>query len=179
LSLIRNKRIVIDLKQFFINSFDVTLLKSIKEIRAMPLPAKEIELVEDVLQKFNMVRREDMIAGSKRFYQILFQREPKLRALFRDDLTGQGMKFMTTLQTIVAALKDKDLLNSRLKLLAEGHANLGIVASNFVPMGEALIDTFQEVLGSEFTPDMESATRKAFLEISRRMIEYGGIPVGK
>lgn len=131
--------------------------------------------IKEVLRSFDMIGPEELASGSKRFYENLFHRAPELRAMFRDDLSGQGMKFMSTLKTIVVALKDEELLHSELNPLGEGHAKLGVVAINFVPMGEALIDTFQEILGREFTPEMENAWRKAYVEISKEMIVRGGI----
>lgn len=131
--------------------------------------------IKEVLRSFDMIGPEELASGSRRFYENLFHRAPGLRALFRDDLSGQGMKFMSTLRTIIVALKDKELLHSELKPLGEGHAKLGVVAINFVPMGEALIDTFREILGREFTAEMENAWRKAYIEISKEMIEHGGI----
>ena len=131
--------------------------------------------IKEVLRSFDMIGPEELASGSKRFYENLFHRAPELRAMFREDLSGQGMKFMSTLKTIVVALKDKELLHSELKPLGEGHARLGVAAANFVPMGEALIDTFREILGREFTPDMENAWRKAYVDISKEMIELGGI----
>ena len=131
--------------------------------------------IKEVLRSFDMIGPEELASGSRRFYENLFHRAPGLRSLFRDDLSGQGMKFMSTLRTIIVALKDKELLHSELKPLGEGHAKLGVVAINFVPMGEALIDTFREILGREFTAEMENAWRKAYIEISKEMIEHGGI----
>ena len=131
--------------------------------------------IKEVLRSFDMIGPEELAAGSRRFYEKLFHRAPELRAMFREDLSGQGMKFMSTLRTIIVALKDKELLHSELEPLGEGHAKLGVVAANFVPMGDALIDTFQEILGREFTLEMEKAWRKAYVEISKEMIEHGGI----
>ena len=131
--------------------------------------------IQEVSRSFDMVRPEELASGSKRFYENLFHRAPNLRAMFREDLSGQGMKFMSTLKTIVVALKDKGVLHSELKPLGEGHANLGVHAASFEPMGEALIDTFREILGPEFTSEMESAWRNAYAEISKEMIERGGI----
>jgi hemoglobin-like flavoprotein len=142
---------------------------------AVPVSNQEIS---EVLRSFDMIPAEELSLISKRFYIHLFTRAPELRSMFREDLSGQSMKFMSTLKTIVIALKDPDVLHTELKPLGEGHAILGVVAANFEPMGEALIDTFQEFLGPEFTPEMENAWRNAYLEISSEMIECGGISRG-
>lgn len=141
----------------------------------MPVSNQEIS---EVLRSFDMIPPEELAAISGRFYQHLFNRAPELRAMFREDLSGQSMKFMSTLKTIIVALKDPDVLHAELKPLGEGHANLGVVAGHFAPMGEALIDTFQESLGPEFTPEMQNAWRSAYLEISNEMIARGGISGG-
>ena len=40
-------------------------------------------------------------------------------------------------------------------------------------MGDALIDTFKEVLGPDFTTEMEDAWRSAYAHIAARMMEAG------
>jgi len=116
-----------------------------------------------------------MFQDPNRFYKHLFARDPGLRAMFREDLAGQGMKFMTTLKTIVTALNDPDALDVHLKSLGQSHAALSVEADHFGPMGDALIDTFREFLGEDFSPQMEAAWRSAYAEISRKMIRSGGI----
>lgn len=90
-----------------------------------------------VLRSFDMIKPEDLPSISKWFYEDLFIREPKLRAMFRDDIGGQGMKFMSTLKTIIVALRDPNALQVELKPLGEGHASLGVMAENFKSMGDA------------------------------------------
>lgn len=141
----------------------------------MPISDRDIELVT---KSFNLARSEQLFLDTTRFYENLFAQDPDLRGMFREDLGGQGMKFMTTLKTIVVALNDPEALQAKLKSLGESHAALSVVATNFKPMGEALIDTFRELLGDEFTPEMEAAWRTAYTEISKEMIKRGGIPGG-
>lgn len=132
----------------------------------MPITAREIQMVKE---SFREVLQESP-PGSTVFYDQLFARAPQLRPLFRDDLAGQGMKFMTTLGTIVEALDRPDALDAELSSLAEGHAALGIKAGQFAPMGEALMDTFRATLGAAFSPALEAAWRAAYGEIADKMI---------
>ena len=110
------------------------------------------------------------------FYEALFRRAPELRGLFRDDLTGQGMKFMTTLRKVILHTNVAEDKSEKLKGLGSDHASLGVVAGNFAPMEEALMDTLRHTLGDEFTPELESAWRKAYARLSEAMILKGGIP---
>ena len=109
------------------------------------------------------------------FYEALFRRAPELRMMFRDDLTGQGMKFMTTLKEVSLHVRDAESESERLEELGSYHSSLGVTAGNFAPMEEALIDTLKHTLGNEFTSELESAWRNAYAEMSAMMICKGGL----
>lgn len=134
------------------------------------LTDQEIDLVE---KTFSMARSEELFAQPTLFYEKLFARDPSLRPMFREDIGGQGMRFMRTLRTIVNALKQPGELREVLEPLARTHGALGVHTPNFETMGEALIDTLKELLGSDFTPEMEAAWRKAYGQISKAMITAG------
>ncbi|NNK79675.1 MAG: globin [Litoreibacter sp.] len=138
----------------------------------MHLSDEEIELVR---KGFDMARSEDLFTESARFYENLFKRAPRLRHLFRDDLEGQGMRFMTTLRTVVVTMNDPDALHRELRPLGHLHSSIGIHPEDFEPMGEALMDTFRDTLGDDFTPEMEASWRKAYGMIAEKMMELGQI----
>jgi hemoglobin-like flavoprotein len=98
-----------------------------------------------------------------------------MKKLFRDDLAGQGMKFMSTLDVIVRKLDDEAALANRYKGLGQTHAAIGIKATDFLPMEEALMDTLRHALEDDFTPELESAWRKAYAIVSSNMIRRGGM----
>lgn len=125
-------------------------------------------------QSFEQVQ-SDFDQFSTDFYEALFRRSPELRKLFRDDLAGQGMKFMTTLREVVLNRMEGTGEADRLTKLAGYHATLGVTAENFAPMEEALIDTLKNTLGDGFTPELETAWRKAYADIASTMIRAGGI----
>ncbi|KIC26540.1 MULTISPECIES: globin domain-containing protein [unclassified Leisingera] len=110
------------------------------------------------------------------FYDALFRHAPELRKLFREDLEGQGMKFMTTLGVIIARLNDESAVAPQFQQLGKTHASLGVLTDHFAPMEEALIDTLRHALGKEMTLELEAMWRTAFKEISVKMIERGEIP---
>jgi hemoglobin-like flavoprotein len=130
---------------------------------------------EDVLLRESFDRlQSDFDQFSTYFYEALFRRAPELRAMFRDDLTGQGMKFMTTLREISLHTENAEHESERLEKLGSYHGNLGVTAENFAPMEEALIDTLRETLGDALTPELESAWRNAYTAMSKIMIRKGG-----
>ncbi len=135
-----------------------------------------VEASEEMLLKSSFERlQSDFDRFSTYFYEALFLRAPELRKLFRGDLAGQGMKFMTTLKEVVLHARDADSEAERLTELGSYHANIGVAAENFAPMEEALIETLRHTLGDSFTAELETTWRKAYVEISSKMIREGGI----
>ncbi len=119
--------------------------------------------------------KDEAVRDPAFFYDALFRHAPELRQLFREDLEGQGMKFMTTLGVILAKLDDESAVDPHFQELGKRHASLGVHTSHFAPMEEALVDSLRNALGEEFTPELEALWRRAFEEISARMIQRGGI----
>jgi len=125
--------------------------------------------LDRIRASYDAVRLE-MEPASTAFYDFLFARDPALKDLFRDDLAGQGMRFMTTLGVIVAALDDPGKLSQTLGRLGQGHSAMGIRAVDFDPMEQALMDTFDLILGKGFTTQDQAAWRKAYRFIANAMI---------
>lgn len=117
--------------------------------------------------------RHRLEPASVAFYEALFRRRPDLRGMFREDLEGQGMKFMSTLGTVVECLDAPEGMAGHLRELGRTHATLGVKIEHFAPMGEALIETLADELGSAFTPEAEAAWRAAYDGLSRTMISGG------
>ncbi len=114
------------------------------------------------------------------FYEALFRRAPHLKPMFREDLGGQGMRFMATLGAIVDNLHRPEhrpeAMADRYTDLGAGHRAIGVTARDFEPMGKALLDTLEETLGDAFTPEKREAWALAFAEFSHDIIERGEIP---
>ena len=138
----------------------------------MPITDHELRLVQDSIDRL----RDEFDVRSMYFYEALFERAPHLKQLFRDDLAGQGMKFMSTLDAIVHKLDREQELASRFQGLGDMHSAIGITVSDFAPMEEALIDTMRDALGAKFTPELEAAWRNAYSIVKENMIRRGKIP---
>ena len=138
----------------------------------MPLTESQLALVRDSFAAL----RDDPAPKSILFYEALFAHAPDMRSMFREDLAGQGMRFMATLGVIVDNLHDPDAMAARYTDLGLAHRAIGITAGDFAPMGEALLDTLDQTLGEGFTPEMRDAWAQAYAEFSRDIIEKGGIP---
>ncbi len=133
---------------------------------------KEIALVH---QSFDDLRPH-LEPTSIHFYEVLFRRAPELRQLFREDLKGQGMRFMNTLSLILENLEHPESDSVDYKELGHLHTALGIHQSHFVPMEDALMESFGKKLGDRFTPTLEQAWRNAYKAFTARLIKEGNIP---
>ncbi len=136
----------------------------------MALSEEDVRLVRDSLPMI----RDRIQPASTGFYDNLFTLAPELRELFRPDLAGQGMRFMTTLTTIADLLEDREALSTELDDLARAHADLGIQAAHFTPMGSALLITLGETLGPDFSTRLQRAWRNAYDHFAQEMIVRGG-----
>jgi len=136
----------------------------------MRLGADEIRLVRETLPLL-----EDTLAdASARFYVNLFAIRPEMRALFRDDLERQGMRFLTAMREIADGLDDPEGLEAHFAGLARGHASAGVRAEHFEPMGDALMVTLGEAIGPAFTEARRAAWRAAYAAVAEEMIRRGG-----
>lgn len=133
---------------------------------------QDLKLLDESFEKL----RTCIAEHPEDFYETLFRHAPQLRALFREDLAGQGMKFMTTLGVVLARLRDEDAVDTQFRELGAKHASLGVHAAHFPPMEDALIETIAAELGGEATPELLALWRRAFEAIADRMISRGGIP---
>ena len=132
----------------------------------MNLTDKQIELIRTSHSK--IVDQASKLGEA--FYSDLFSRAPETRSLFREDLEGQGMRFMSAIHLIVDHLDDLEAMDQEIDKLAAGHAALPIKSEWYRDMQEALIDTFAVALGASFTNEMELAWRAAFGQVCDRMV---------
>jgi hemoglobin-like flavoprotein len=137
---------------------------------SMTLTTAQIELIRD---SFDCLQ-PDMEAASALFYDRLFEIAPELRKMFRGDMTGQGMRFMSTLGVIVQHLDDPQALLPYLQRLAQGHAAYGVKPEHFRPMGQALIQTMRETLGDKFLNGADAAWEAAYDDLARKMVLLAG-----
>ncbi|MFW8593280.1 globin domain-containing protein [Cribrihabitans neustonicus] len=138
----------------------------------MPLSNHDLKLLRDSYARLH----EEMDLHSLYFYEALFRRAPELKAMFREDLEAQGMKFMSTLGRILDEMDKPQMLSAKLAELGRMHAAIGVTRAQFAPMEEALVDTMRQVLGDDMTEELERAWRTGFREVSADMIRLGSIP---
>jgi len=91
------------------------------------------------------------------FYARLFELAPTVRALFPDDLAPQRDKLKHMLVMLMASLDRPATLQPVLAALGDRHRAYGVVRSDFVVVGQALLDTLAARLGAAFGADDRAA----------------------
>jgi hemoglobin-like flavoprotein len=108
-----------------------------------------------------------------RFYNRLFRMAPETRALFKGDMSYQHAKFMSVIRELVnlhlrALISlpvtglDGEAAMPGIRNLGRDHAKFGVVPAHFGLMRTALMETLEEVLGEEFTPEIQVAWAEAY-----------------
>lgn len=106
-----------------------------------------------------VVYRKDEVG--RLFYARLFAIAPEVRPLFKGDVDVQSRKLMDTLAVAVNMLRDMNALSAILADLGRRHRGYGVEARHYAKVGEALVWTLGESLGSDF----DESTRAAWVTL--------------
>lgn len=96
-------------------------------------------------------------AAAALFYDRLFELDPSVRPLFKNDMASQKKKLMQTLGVAVDGLSNTTKLVPVLQALGARHAGYMVEDRHYDLVGQALLWTLREGLGDDFTPDVEKA----------------------
>jgi hemoglobin-like flavoprotein len=107
------------------------------------------------------------------FYGRLFALDPSLRPLFNGDLDEQGRKLMYMLRVAVGRLDQMDELTTAVQKLGQRHAGYGVKAEHYTTVGEALLWTLEQGLGTDFTPDTQAAWTQLYTVLAHTMQNPG------
>src|SRR6185503_5532834 len=91
------------------------------------------------------------------FYRRLFEIDPSLKSMFKEDMTEQRRKLMQMLTAAVKGLPRLDRLVPVVEDLGRRHASYGVLDAHYETVGAALIWTLEKGLGNAFTPAVKEA----------------------
>jgi hemoglobin-like flavoprotein/uncharacterized protein YjbI with pentapeptide repeats len=151
-------------------------LTTIPKSESSELPKAEFsELpVEILVRIFEKVKPCcDEFAAS--FYENLFQDCPEIKPLFsKTDMTTQGKKLINSLVLVVENLRDPEALSPVLTALGARHIGYGATPKYYKPVGKALLVTFEQYLGEDWTPEAKKAWLNAYRSITTLMLKGAG-----
>lgn len=125
--------------------------------------------VQLLKQSFTQIApRKDPFARA--FYQRLFTQFPETVPLFaRTDMERQEKSLMATLGAVVNGLADGEDVSPAVRALGERHKKYGVQPEHFDAVGQSLLATLQEFLGSEWTPALEASWSEAYTVLASLM----------
>ena len=126
------------------------------------------ELLETSFQAV-VLRGEAFVAA---FYERLFTRFPETRAFFAaTDMSAQRKKLQQSLGLIVEHLQHPEELSTPLKELGQRHVTYGIQPEHYPLVGMALLETFADFLGDQWTEAHRDAWIAGYEAVSRLMVQ--------
>ena len=118
----------------------------------------------------------DLIATSKEefviaFYQRMFEKYPETQQFFTStDMSKQVKALAGALAVVVTSVEQGDDITPTLRALGERHKGYGVQSQHYPIVSEILIETFQNVLGPQWTPAFEATWTQAFTLITQTML---------
>jgi hemoglobin-like flavoprotein len=95
-------------------------------------------------------------AAADLFYDKLFELDPSIREMFKDDISIQKKALMATISFAVATLNHPDKLIPAVQELGGRHGKYGVTAAHYGTVAEALLWTLEQGLGEAWTPRGEN-----------------------
>jgi NAD(P)H-flavin reductase/hemoglobin-like flavoprotein len=106
-----------------------------------------------------------------RFYSRLFIAHPETREMFPLSMAAQRDKLVSALGHTVSHVDDLDELLPFVQQLGRDHRKFGVVPEHYAPVGEALLATLADFLGSEWTEQLAQDWVEAYGLVAKVMIE--------
>lgn len=125
----------------------------------MSLTQRQVSLIQQSFTKVEPIAD----TAAEIFYAKLFEYDPSLKSLFKNNMKSQGRMLMSTLKVAVKGLDDLDALVPVLQKLAKKHLDYRVKVDDYTPVGNALIYTLNKGLGKDF----DDQTRKAWVNLYR------------
>ena len=104
------------------------------------------------------------------FYRRLFDADPTARDLFVDGPDVMSVKFAAELEAIVEAITSYETFALRVKDLAGRHVQYGVQTHHYHAVGDALVGALAAHLEDIWSPDLETAWRRAYNLVAEMMM---------
>jgi len=162
-------------------SADVALLtdEQIGDRAKEPLSEQEIVLVETSWKKAASLGAETVgVILFKHIFALApdalglfsFRKEPNVRTYETPGLRAHGVKVVSTVGAAVDSLRNVPALLPVLQELALKHVGYGVQPAHFDVVGKALMLTFKDGLGKDFTHPVQVAWTKVWGTVASAMI---------
>ena len=128
---------------------------------------EEIILIK---RTWKLFREIDPVVVGDTFYSKLFIDNPSVRKMFPKDMNLQYQKIIDMLSTVVGRLNHLEDISGEIAAMGRRHVSYGVKPAQYQKVGEALLWTLQQGLGSDFTPEVKQAWSKCYNTLANAMI---------
>jgi nitric oxide dioxygenase len=104
------------------------------------------------------------------FYGRLFELDPSVRPLFKNDIRSQSQKLVATLAVAVDYAADLSAIVPTLRDLGRTHAGYGVKPGNYLLVRDAMLWTLGQALQEDFDPETRDAWKALLEEVSAQML---------
>jgi nitric oxide dioxygenase len=128
---------------------------------------KQIMLVED---SWDFIILNTSEAG-KIFYNKLFELDPSLQSLFKEDIESQSRKLVSMITFVVHKLNNLDEVINDVIALGKRHAGYKVKKEYYTTVASALLWTLEKALQDRWNEEMKGAWVEVYTILSQTMIK--------
>jgi hemoglobin-like flavoprotein len=105
-----------------------------------------------------------------RVFERLFRETPEIEALFIRDADGlvRGQMFQVTIESLLDFLGDRSYGSNLIQIERVNHVGLGVDPAVFDRFYLTVLATFKDILGTDWTPDMDTVWTRVIGELTGR-----------
>ena len=124
----------------------------------------DVAVISETLERV----AERVGAPTSLVFQRLFDEAPELEALFIRDRDGsvRGQMFQVTIESLLDFLGDRSYGANLVQIERVNHEGLGVDPALFDRFYLTVMATFRDVLGADWTTDMEAVWTRAVSELT-------------
>lgn len=146
-------------------AFARNALKSVVDLHS--LGRRRVEMLE---RSFARINRDPALL-TERFYARLFERYPAVKPLFaHTSMRRQQQHLASALAMVIDHLRAPDQVTGALEALAARHVGYGVYPSHYQAVVTTMVDTLREVMGDEWTPELDDAWHDGMTAIAAVMM---------
>lgn len=138
----------------------------------LEMTPRQIDIVKQSFAKIMPFQDQ----AAELFYCRLFELDPSLRLMFKQDMTEQKQKLMVALAMVITNLDKMDGLLPSIRELGRRHKTYGVRNRHYDVVGAALLWTLEIGLGTSWSKELAEAWQSAYGRVAQAMIEGAESP---
>ena len=117
------------------------------------------------------VLREHGLAITTRMYDVLFDKYPETKALFRNAPKNQPKVLAAAVAAYARHIDNLDGLKDAVERMAAAHVRANVQPEHYPMVGDAILTAMRDVLGEAATPEILEAWKEAYFFLADVLID--------